>query len=116
MAAIPYTASTDGQNVGTARALRVWNNTPNERHVRITISDPEANAIFYRRDHTIQPDTEPRFEDLMAKKTTYRITFDWDVGLRRSYDWPVDGDHWHARGTIGGSGNEFTMTFRVEPL
>lgn len=116
IAAIPYTASNDDENVGTARALTIWNNTEGERQVRVTIVDSAANVLFYRRDHTIEPGAEPRFDDLMAKKTTYRITFDWDIGLRKSYDWPVDEDHWHARGTIGVSGDNFSMTFRVQPL
>lgn len=116
IAAIPYTAETDEENVGTARNLRIRNRTESERRVRVTILDPEANVIFYRRDHAIQPDAEPRFEDLMAKKTTYRITFDWEIGLRRSYDWPVDEDHWHATATIGGSPGNFTMTFGIGTL
>lgn len=100
----------------TARDLTIWNNTDRARSVRVTIVDPEANNLFYRRDHTIEQGAEPRFEDLMAKKTTYRIKFDWDIGLERAYDWPVDEDHWNACGILGGSEGEFTMTFRVEPL
>lgn len=116
IAAIPYTAEADEDNVGTARNLRIRNRTESERRVRVTIRDTEANVMFYRRDHIIQPDAEPRFLDLMAKKTTYRITFDWEIGLRKSYDWPVDDDHWHATATIGGSPGDFTMTFGVGTL
>lgn len=115
-AAVPYTSTDDDQNTALVRDLRVWNNTERDQRLTISLTELATGTRFYRRTVTIESKTEPRFRDLIAKKGVYEFRLDLEVGMSKTFEWPVDDAHGNARAVVGGDPVDPTITFRVEPL
>lgn len=90
---IPYTAEDPDQNLGLNRVLTIDNGAERDYEITVSLTDIDADITFFQRTVTVETGSTKQFDGLMSKKGVYLVRFEFDLGISKEYEWPVDADH-----------------------